>query len=168
MKDFIHLCEERGVDSQVARAIDDFNETQKLFFVEDICKCFKPGATVAMLGVAFKPETDDIRESPALAIIHALTKSGYKVKVHDPKALKEFSQWLKSEKIVGVEIVDSPAAALAGTDLMILHTEWQEYQRLGLGMLPTLFKGKKVYDGKNVFRKEQIAAWGFEYMGVGR
>lgn len=168
VKDFIHLCEERGVDAQVAIAIDKFNDSQKLFFVEDICKNFKAGTTIALLGVAFKPETDDIRESPALALTSALTKRGFKIKAHDPKALKEYAQWLSDEKISGVEIVDSANAALAGSDLLILHTEWQEYQRLGMGMLPSMFKGKKVYDGKNVFRKEQIAAWGFEYMGVGR
>jgi UDPglucose 6-dehydrogenase len=168
VKDFIHLCEERGVDAQVAMAIDNFNETQKLFFVEDICKNFKPGATVALLGVAFKPETDDIRESPALAITSELVKRGYKIKAHDPKALGEYAHWLKSENLGCVEIVDSASDALKGADLMILHTEWQEYQRLGLGLLPNMFNGKKVYDGKNVFRKEQMAAWGYEYMGVGR
>ncbi|HVJ63930.1 MAG TPA: UDP-glucose/GDP-mannose dehydrogenase family protein [Bdellovibrionota bacterium] len=169
VKDFIHLCEERGVDAQVAKAIDNFNESQKLFFVDDICKRFKAGSdTIGLLGVAFKPETDDIRESPALALTSALTKHGFKIKAHDPKALGEYRHWLQTEKIEGVELVTSAKAALEGTQLMILHTEWQEYQRLGLGLLPTIFKGKRVYDGKNVFRKEQIASWGFEYMGVGR
>lgn len=168
VKDFIHLCQERGIDAQVAIAIDKFNDEQKLFFIDDIAKNFSKGSTIALLGVAFKPETDDIRESPALALTKELTKRGYKIQAHDPRALKEYKEWLAQEKISGVVICDNARDALAGADAMILQAEWQEYQRLGLGLLPTLFKGKKIYDGKNVFRKELVTSWGISYMGVGR
>lgn len=168
VKDFIHLCLEQNVDASVAKAIDEFNDSQKLFFIEDIKSNFKKGSTISILGVAFKPETDDIRESPALAITEALCNLGYKIKAHDPKAMGEFKIWAQKQNISNVEFCETVQDALSGSDAMIVQTEWQEYQRLGMGLLPTIFKGKKIYDGKNVLRKELITSWGFEYKGVGR
>jgi UDPglucose 6-dehydrogenase len=168
VKDFIHLCKEKGVDASVAKAIDDFNDSQKLFFLPDIQSTLPKGSTIALMGVAFKPETDDIRESPALALTSELTKLGYRLRAYDPKALGNYSKWLQAEKITGVECVPSLKNLLEGADAAILVTEWQEFQRLALGGLSRLFKGKKLYDGKNVFNAAQVRSWGFEYMGVGR
>jgi UDPglucose 6-dehydrogenase len=168
VKDFIHLCKEKGVDASVAKAIDDFNDSQKLFFLPDIQSTLPKGSTIALMGVAFKPETDDIRESPALALTSELTKLGYRLRAYDPKALGNYSKWLQAEKIAGVECVPSLKNLLEGADAAILVTEWQEFQRLALGGLSRFFKGKKLYDGKNVFNAAQVRSWGFEYMGVGR
>ena len=170
VKDFIHLCEEKGVDASMARAVDDFNDSQKLFFVDDICKTFPDAAntTIALLGVAFKPETDDIRESPALVLTEELRRRGYKIRAYDPKASDNYRQWLSERKIQGVECVASAKLALEGADAAIMVTEWQEFQRLALGSLGRLFKGRKLYDGKNVFKPAQVRAMGFAYMGVGR
>jgi UDPglucose 6-dehydrogenase len=118
--------------------------------------------------VAFKPETDDIRESPALLMTEELRKLGYAVRAYDPKALANYKSWLASEKISGVECVESAKAALQGADAVIVATEWQEFQRLALGGLSRLFKGKKLYDGKNVFKPSNVRAMGFDYLGVGR
>lgn len=170
VKDFIHICKEKGVDASMAETIHSFNESQKLFFVEDIKKTFpKPEeTTITLLGVAFKPDTDDIRESPALILTKVLREAGYKIRAYDPKALENYAGWLKQESIQGVECVDSAKVALEGADAAILVTEWQEFQRLSLGGLNRLFNGKKLYDGKNVFNPAQVRSWGMEYMGVGR
>lgn len=170
VKNFINLCKEHDVDASMAIAVDDFNESQKRFFLDDLVRRFKSPAntTVALLGVAFKPETDDIRESPALTLTQELARKHFKIKAFDPKALPHYSAWVKSEKISGVEICVSTAEALHGADAVILVTEWQEFQRLGAGKLAQLFKGKIVYDGKNVFNPARIAQMGLEYVGVGR
>lgn len=168
VKDFIHLCKEKNVDASVAVAIDQFNDSQKLFFISDIQKNFPKGSTISLLGVAFKPETDDVRESPALAITQELSKLGYRIRAYDPKALANYAQWVKSENIAGVECVASLKALLEGADAAVLVTEWQEFQRLALGGLTRFFNGKKLYDGKNVFNPEHVRSWKIEYMGVGR
>lgn len=170
VKDFIHLCKEKGVDASMAEAIDVFNDSQKLFFIDDIRKSFPnpKNTTIALLGVAFKPETDDIRESPALVLTSELRKLGYSVRAYDPKAIENYAGWLRSENIQGVECVPSAKAALEGAHAAVFVTEWQEFQRLALGSLSRYFKGTKLYDGKNVFMPAQVRAMGFEYMGVGR
>ncbi len=170
VKDFIHLCQEMGVDASVAKVIDAFNDSQKLFFIDDIKKSFPqpPNTTVALLGVAFKPETDDIRESPALVLTQELRRLGYRIRAYDPKALDNYREWMNQNGVEGVECASSAKEALQGADVAILVTEWQEFQRLGLGGLSRLFKGRKVYDGKNVLKPSQVRAMGFEYLGVGR
>lgn len=170
VKDFIHLCKEQGVDSSFAETVDRFNDSQKLYFMDDLLGSFPDAAStrVALLGVAFKPDTDDIRESPALPITRKLLESGFAVQAYDPKALANYQGWLADNDLQGVECVSSVKDALNGADVAILVTEWQEFQRLSLGGLKRLFKGKKFYDGKNVFNPEQVRSWGIEYMGVGR
>jgi UDPglucose 6-dehydrogenase len=169
VKNFIHLCREKGVDSRMAETVDAFNEDQKIFFVEDILKNFKPGQdTIAILGLGFKPNTDDIREGPALSLTRALTKKGFHLKGYDPKASRFFSEWLNAEKISGFEVTASLEDCLRGASAMVLVTEWQEFQRLGQGGLKRLFKGRKVYDGKNIYSPSVIKSYGFEYKGVGR
>ncbi len=170
VKSFIHQCKERNIDTTMAEAVDNFNESQKLFFLEPIKKRFKDPAstTISILGVAFKPETDDIRESPALNLTIELKKLGFKLKVYDPKALNSYRNWLEENKVSGVSICASTAEALKDSDALVLVTEWQEFQRLGSARLKTLFAGKVIYDGKNVFKPDQIQSAGYEYLGIGR
>lgn len=170
VKDFIHLCKEKGVDSSFAQTVDTFNDSQKLYFIDDLISNFPDAANtrIALMGVAFKPDTDDIRESPALPITRKLVEAGFQVHAYDPKALSNYQSWLSDNGIQGVECVSNVKDALNGADVALLVTEWQEFQRLSLGGLKRLFKGKKFYDGKNVFNPEQVRSWGIEYMGVGR
>lgn len=170
VKSFIHICKENGIDASMAASVDTFNESQKLFFIPHLKKTFPKASetTLSILGVAFKPETDDIRESPALANIMELSRLGYKQKIYDPKGLGNLKVWLKANKIENIEICNSTEEALKGTQAMFLFTEWQEFQRLGLGGLKKYFKGKIVYDGKNTFKPAMLRSWGFEYMGVGQ
>jgi UDPglucose 6-dehydrogenase len=170
VKSFIHICKSHDIDASLAQSVDDFNESQKLFFVPHVKKAFaKASATkLAILGVAFKPETDDIRESPALANVAALAKLGYDLQVYDPKALGNFKSWLEEYKISGVKICHSAEEALRDAQGLMVFTEWQEFQRLGLGGLKKLFKGKAVFDGKNIYKPAIIRSWGYEYLGVGQ
>ncbi len=168
IKNFIHLCKNLGVDSSIPEAIDKFNDEQKLFFMNDIQKEFPhpEKTTIALLGVAFKPETDDIRESPALSIAEALTQKGFKVQAYDPKAMNNFKSWAKDLK--NIQFCSSLNECLKNSQALILVTEWQEFQRLNPERLKTLFKGSHVYDGKNVLAAKEFKSSGYRYLGVGQ
>jgi UDPglucose 6-dehydrogenase len=169
VKNFINQCESFGIDSRVAKAVDEFNDSQKLFFVSDIKRRFtKPeSTTIAVLGTAFKPDTDDIRESPALDLIAELDRSGYSVRVYDPRALEQFRQWADQRRLARVRICSSVAETLESAQALVLATEWQEFQRLSPEKLKTMFAGNVVYDGKNILRGQKFRSAGYEYLGVG-
>ncbi len=171
VKSFIYQCKERQVDASLAEMVDTFNDSQKLFFIPDIKKRFPKAeqTTIALWGVAFKPETDDIRESPALTLTEELVKAGYKVKVYDPKASHTFKAWLTFNKLeTKVTVCESAQEAAQNAQALVLVTEWQEFQRFGASRLRNVFSGPVVYDGKNIFRPERLKDLGFEYVGVGR
>src|SRR5690606_17823436 len=136
----------------VAEAIDSFNDSQKLFFVKDIQKHFPnpKNTTLAFIGIAFKAETDDIRDAPSLALTTELSNLGYSIKAYDPQALSQYSKWLKDKRIANVELCQSAEDALQGTQAMLLLNEWQEFHRLTPERLKTLFTGSAVFDGKNL------------------
>ena len=170
VKSFIYQCQQWKVDASVAQAVEAFNNSQKLLFVDEIAKRFPQPTetTISLLGLAFKPETDDIRESPALDLTRELSRRGYKVRAYDPKALENYSRWAKEEGLTQVTACKTVQEALSGSSALILVTEWQELQRLASPRLKTLFSGKVVFDGKNVLNPAQIRAMGYEYVGVGR
>lgn len=168
VRSFIHQCESRKIDASMARSVDAFNETQKLVFVDRLTKRTPKGGTITLLGVAFKPNTDDIRDSPALALTKTLVAKGFQVRTFDPKASPNFEAWLKTTKLAGVEIVDSLDRAFKGTDALVLVTEWQEFQRLDPRAVRKLVKAPVIFDGKNVLRPGPWVEAGFEYIGVGR
>lgn len=168
LKSFVSLCQKMDVDPIVAHSIDKFNDDQKLFFVDQIVKDFpNPTATrIALLGLAFKPETDDVRESPALTILSALEKHGFSFNAYDPKATKNFQTAAKkSDKINYCESLDE---ALTGAHAVVLVTEWQEFQRMTPSKIAGIFKGKHIYDGKNVLPAKEFVAANYIYRGVGR
>lgn len=170
VKNFITECKKNGVEATVAEAIDSFNDSQKLIFVDDIKKRFpnNSGTSLALLGIAFKAETDDIREAPSLEITEALTKAGYKIKAYDPQALHPFAQWIKDKKLNGIELCNNVEDALKDTQAALVLTEWQEFHRLTPERLKAIYAGKAIYDGKNLYKPKQIRDAGFAYIGVGR
>ncbi|MEI7441307.1 MAG: UDP-glucose/GDP-mannose dehydrogenase family protein [bacterium] len=168
IKNFIDLCKKQGVDASVAEAIDTFNDEQKLIFVNQIIKDFPKASStrIALLGLAFKPETDDVRESPALAIVEKLSALGYRFNAYDPKAMETFKSSIKKES--NVRYCSSSEEALKDADALLLVTEWQEFQRIKAEDLKTCFKGKHIYDGKNIYSPIDFKDAGYIYYGVGR
>lgn len=168
IKSFIHLCKSLNVDSSIPEAIDSFNDEQKLFFMGDILKEFPhpEKTTISLLGLAFKPETDDVRESPALSIATALTQKGYKINAFDPKAMNNFKNSAKELK--NIQYCENLNDCLKGSQALILVTEWQEFQRLSPEKLKNLFHGTHVYDGKNVLIAKDFKNSGYRYLGVGQ
>lgn len=121
------------------------------------------GKTIAVLGVSFKPNTDDMRDAPSLAIIPALQDAGAHVKAFDPAAMAEAGPLLP-----GVEWCEDPYAAASNASALVLLTEWNEFRGLDLGRLASLMEAKVFVDLRNVYRPETVRAKGFAYSSVGR
>lgn len=171
VKNFIDHCQRKDVNSSVAGAIHEFNEQQKHFFIPSIKKDFpKPQeTTIALLGLSFKPDTDDIREAPSLNIAKVLSEEGYRVFAYDPKATENFSQWVNAAKLDNITTCSSIEQAMASADAIVMNTEWQEFRRLTplrLKKLAPRLRG--IYDGRNIYDPQKFKQAGYKYLGVGR
>jgi UDPglucose 6-dehydrogenase len=120
--------------------------------------------TFAVWGLAFKPQTDDIREASAIILIESLLKEGAAVKAYDPAAMAE------TRKLLGdtIEYSADQYEALNGADAMALMTEWAEFRIPDLGKMNEKMKGKVIFDGRNIYDPSEIRSAGFEYYGIGR
>jgi len=121
------------------------------------------GKNVAVLGLAFKPETDDMREAPAVGIIRSLLDDGAKVIAYDPVAKSEARKLLPE-----INYADDEYAAVKGADALVLVTEWNQFRALDLKRIRDLMKTPKVADLRNIYEPEDMRELGFEYVGVGR
>jgi UDPglucose 6-dehydrogenase len=142
------------------------NENRKKRMVEKIRRMTGPlaGKTLAILGLAFKPNTDDVRESPSLAIIRQLLEEGAQLRVHDPAAMEE------TRKIFGDQLIycDDPYEAAQGADALVLVTEWNSYRRLDLGRIRSLLQSPVLIDLRNIYTPEEVSKFGFRYESLGR
>lgn len=125
------------------------------------------GKTIAVLGLAFKPNTDDMRESPAIAIIEGLVERGAKIRACDPAAVREATWRLEAVKN-SVEFVDGEYETMTGADALVLMTEWNQYRNLDLDRVKTLLSSPTFFDLRNVYRREDVEAKGFAYFAVGK
>ena len=125
------------------------------------------GRTVAILGLAFKPNTDDMRDAPAIAICEGLAARGARLRAWDPEAMKEAAWRLDSLKDSLVFAKDE-YDALAGADALVLVTEWNQFRNLDLERAAGLMKGRHFFDLRNVYKRAEVEAKGFVYFGVGR
>jgi UDPglucose 6-dehydrogenase len=143
------------------------NEEQKLYLIPGIRKFFNndlSGKRFALWGLAFKPNTDDIREAPALYIIDALTKEGATVSAFDPEAMRNVKEMIGDK----IEYADSQYAALKGADALIIATEWNEFRTPDFSKIAATLKNKAIFDGRNLFDLAAIKQLGFHYESVGR
>ena len=121
------------------------------------------GKTIAILGLAFKPNTDDMRDAPSLTIIPRLQEKGAKIKAYDPEAMKEASELLSN-----VDYCEGAYECIEGSDAVVIITEWNEFRALDMGRIKTLLKTPILVDLRNIYRPESIKAWGFTYANIGR
>ena len=121
------------------------------------------GRTVAMLGLTFKPNTDDMRDSPALDVIPALIARGATVQAFDPEGMEEAARLLDD-----VQFKDGPYEAVAGADVVVILTEWNQFRALDLDRVKLLMRQPVMVDLRNVYRPEDMRARGFAYTSVGR
>ena len=122
------------------------------------------GKTIAVLGLTFKPETDDMRDAPAATILPALLEKGARIRAHDPKGMEEARKYLPA----GIEYLDSPYDAVIDADCVVLMTEWNQYRALDLQRIKTALKTPIFVDLRNVYDPQTMREAGFTYIGVGR
>ena len=162
----VHSASQVNYDFKILKAVESVNYDQKKIMMPKIDARFPSvaGKTVAMWGLAFKPNTDDIREAPALELIDELLKRGASVRAFDPEAMPNV-QRLLGDKIV---FADSMYHALEGSDFLIIATEWPEFRTPDFTKIETLLSEKVIFDGRNVFDLETVEKKGFEYYSIGR
>jgi UDPglucose 6-dehydrogenase len=153
-------CESRIVDAAI-----DVNRRQRQAMVpkiEELAGGLR-GKSVAVLGLAFKPETDDLREAPAIDIIRGLVARGAKVRAYDPVAVTEARKILPE-----IEYAEDEYAAASGADMLVLVTEWNQFRALDMRRIRGLMRTPKIADLRNIYEPSEARAAGFEYVGVGR
>lgn len=163
----IRIAQEHGVSSRIVESVVEVNAAQKARMVGKIRKALggsEAGKTVGVLGLAFKPETDDMRDSPSLAILPALLDKGAIVKAHDPQSMEEARALLPET----MQYCSSTEEVFSDADVIVLMTEWSEYRGLDLMALKTKMKGNAFVDLRNVYEHEQMKDLGFKYSCVGR
>nr|WP_294941653.1 UDP-glucose/GDP-mannose dehydrogenase family protein [uncultured Mucilaginibacter sp.] len=160
-------AEENIYDFKILNAVMEVNAIQKTVLVDKLNKYYKgdlSGKTFALWGLAFKPETDDIREAPALEIIDALLQQGAKVVAYDPEAMANVKASLGDK----VAFADNQYEALNGADALLILTEWSVFRNPDFEKVGMLLKSKVIFDGRNLFGLEQMVDHGFYYNSVGR
>nr|WP_269432447.1 UDP-glucose/GDP-mannose dehydrogenase family protein [Paenibacillus sp. VKM B-2647] len=162
----LKIAEKVDYDFKILRAVIEVNVQQRRRFAGKVKQALGGsvrGATLAVMGLAFKPNTDDLRDAPALDIIAMLQEEGARIRAYDPAAVSRAQSLLP-----GAELTDDPYAAVAGADAMIVTTEWDHIRRLDLTKVKTLLKAPLVVDGRNVFDPGLMRDLGFTYVSVGR
>ena len=163
---FVRIARESGAPSRIVEAVVEINEKRKAKMAEKIiqsCGGSVDGKSVAVLGVAFKPNTDDVRDSASLTILPALQKQGAHVRAYDPEAMDEAKPLLP-----GVEWCANAYAAMDGADALVILTEWNEFRALDLVRVKQLLNSPVVVDLRNIYEPGAMAAAGFRYFSVGR
>ena len=151
---------------KVLRAVEEVNERQKSILFDKFMKHFAgdvKGKTVAMWGLSFKPETDDMREAPALVLIDLLVAHDVVVKVYDPIAMEETKRRISDKVIYCKDMYDATVDA----DALMLVTEWKEFRMPSWGVLNKSMNAHVVFDGRNIYDKEELLEKGFSYYKIG-
>jgi len=162
-----HTARDAGMTFEVVEAAERANQRQKQVLGARVCERFGAdlaGKRIAVWGLAFKPETDDIRESPALVLIEDLRAAGAHVVGYDPAAMPNVAAQLGD----AVELVQHEYAAAEGAHALVLVTEWKQFRSADFGRLAGTMAEKVVFDGRNVWDPAVVRAAGFEYHGIGR
>ena len=159
------MAKEKGYSFQILDSVIQVNEDQKKRMVSKIREKVGdlPGKTIGVLGLSFKPNTNDIRESSAIAIIKDLLAIGARVKAFDPAAMEE-----AKAVVPGAEYGKDPYDVASGCDALVLVTEWNQFRRLDLQRIKALLKAPIFIDLRNVYDPDQMRRLGFDYCGVGR
>ncbi len=169
IKALIHMAGKVGYDSQILKAVEEVNKAQKRVLVDKLTKHFGTdlsGKTFCVWGLAFKPQTDDMREAPSIVIIEALLKLGARIKAYDPVAMQE------AAKIFGTNpsvcLCEDEYSALEGSDGLLLITEWHQFRYPDFNRMAELMRNKVSFDGRNLYSPSTVKDLGFSYYGIGR
>jgi UDPglucose 6-dehydrogenase len=167
VKALVRSARERGLDFELLEAVESVNERQKQVLLRktlDALGADLSGRAVAVWGLAFKAETDDMRESPSIPLVEGLLAAGATVRVHDPKA-RETARAVFGDR---VSYAENPYAAADGADALVIVTEWLVYRNPDFERLTASLTRPLIIDGRNLYDAGRLAALGFEYHGIGR
>lgn len=160
------IARARGMEFQIVDTVVKVNKEQREHCLQKIIKMLDgnvAGKTIGILGVSFKPETDDIREAPALDIVQQLLDLGGAVRAFDPVALENFAKLFPQ-----VTNCADPYQVAEGSDVLVLMTEWNQFRQLELDRIKSLLRSPKIVDLRNIYEPERMRHAGFQYVGVGR
>jgi len=172
VKALVHTLKSAGIDSAILDGVEQVNDDQKKVLVGRVFETFGrdlAGRTFAVWGLAFKPETDDMREAPSLTIVRALAEAGARVRAHDPEARHEAPRYFADLLATGaLELCERNFDCLEGADALLVLTEWAPYRVPDFARMRTLLKEPVVFDGRNLWDPQRMAEMGFRYLSVGR
>jgi len=162
----IHTADDYGYDAQLLKTVVSVNHQQRLIVLEKLQHCLKvlKDKTVGLLGLTFKPNTDDLRDAPSLTLIEQLNRLGTRVKVYDPIVPQNGLHHLLS----GVTVEADPECLADGCHALVLVTDWQQFRNLDYGKMAQLMCNPLIIDGRNFLNRETLVASGFQYVGMGR
>ena len=151
---------------RLIKAVEEVNNRQKTILFQKFSRFFQgdvKGKTVAVWGLSFKPETDDMRDAPSLTLIESLLEAGVSVRAYDPAAMQEARKYLNEKIYYATDIYD----AANESDALIVPTEWKEFRMPNWSILKKIMQHHLVIDGRNIYSKDELASFGFDYMGIG-
>ena len=159
------VADQFGVETRIVDAVIEANERQRDAMIPKIEALVGSlaGKKIGVLGLSFKPETDDMRESPAIEIIHTMVDRGATVRAFDPVAMTEAKHYLN-----GIEYASDEYDAIKGADALVIITEWNQFRALDMEKVKQLLKAPKIADLRNIYEPADMRSLGFEYVGVGR
>ncbi|MBP9017226.1 UDP-glucose/GDP-mannose dehydrogenase family protein [Porphyromonadaceae sp. NP-X] len=173
IKALIQTAKEKGYEMKVLKAVEEVNDTQKEILYRKLVKHLGEnlkGKTIAIWGLSFKPNTDDVREAPALLLIEKLTKAGCNIRVFDPVAIPETKKTLKrnlTEFVDQIHFASDIYDAALESEALLLVTEWKEFRMPSWGVIRKAMKNPLILDGRNIYDKKELQELGFTYEGIG-
>ena len=161
-----HMAAIQGCHPQLLRAVMEINRDQRHIVVQRLRQVYGSleGLTIGILGLSFKPDTDDMREAPSLEVVHLLQVEGARVKAYDPAV----TMTTAAEMLRDVQICPDAYSVAAGSDALVVVTEWNEFKQLDKGRVRELLRKPVIIDGRNIYEPEEMEQLGFIYYGIGR
>jgi UDPglucose 6-dehydrogenase len=166
VKAMVRFAEDKEYNFQILRAVEAVNEKQKLRLLMKMEAHFGSlkGKRIAIWGLAFKPKTDDMREAPAVPLIHGLLAAGASIHAYDPEAMPVAKRIFGSK----VHYAENSYAALTGADALAIVTEWNEFREPDYGRMRKLMRSAAIFDGRNIYNPDSMRSQGFQYFSMGR
>ena len=171
VRGLISMASDVGFDATMIRAIERRNDRQKSIMADKIINHFGDdltGLNFAIWGLSFKPETDDIRESPSLRLIEELLLMNAAVSVYDPEAIEATKGYFLASSLGSISYASSAEDAVRGADALVIMTEWQIFKTPDFKYLQSELKAKVIFDGRNIYSPASVSEYGFDYIGIGR
>jgi UDPglucose 6-dehydrogenase len=168
VKALAHMAEENGYDFKILQAVGAVNARQKQVLAEKILAHYDgvvAGKTFALWGLAFKPDTDDIREAPALEIVEALTELGASITAYDPQAMPNVKKYHPNKAL---RFANDPYSALQDADALVVATEWPVFGSPDFGIIKSSLTAPVIFDGRNIYDPANLQELGFTYYSIGR